>query len=297
VIRADRNPLFITLGLAAVLLTSAACSDTSADRDGEEAHVQAMEREHANDTPQPSPAATAAPAGEVDSSEVVYATLAGDPATQVTGYLARPRPAGSQAAPAIILIHEWWGLNDNIRAVADRFAGEGYIALAVDLYEGRFADTREGAADLMRGTLDKSDRLEDNLRQARDYLIETAGASSVGSIGWCFGGGWSLNAAIALGGDLDAAVIYYGRVTDDRERLGSIEAPILGLFGGLDGGIPVDSVRAFQTALEELGGSVEIHVYDDADHAFANPTGTRYNEAAATDAWGKTLAFLGENLN
>lgn len=288
-IAAPRSLRF-TLALIALLSISTGC------RAGDDSHVRAMEQEHATDHPAPSPAATTEPAGEVESVEVVYATLGADSETEVRGYLSKPRtvPAG---APAVLLIHEWWGLNDNIRAVADRFAGEGYIALAIDLYEGHLAETREDAAALMRGTLDNGERLTENLRQAHRYLVERVGASKVGSIGWCFGGGWSLNAAIALGNDLDATVIYYGRLTDDPKRLATIEAPILGLFGALDQGIPIDSVRAFESALEALGKSADIHVYEDADHAFANPSGTRYDEVAATDAWEKTLAFFAAHLN
>lgn len=288
-----RNPLLvfaITLGL----LLGTGCAPTSND----EAHVQAMEGEHEGDHPEPSPAATTAPKAEVESSEVHYATLAAegdDAGTEIRGYLAKPKGA-SNGTPGVLLIHEWWGLNDNIRAVADRFAGEGYVALAVDLYEGDVADTREGAASLMRGTLESAYRLNDNLRQARDFLVEQAGASKVGSVGWCFGGGWSLNAAIHLGEDLDASVIYYGRVTDDPAKLTRLRAPVLGLFGSLDEGIPIDSVRSFEAALTALGKPAEVHVYEGANHAFANPSGTRYNEAAAKDAWEKTLAFFAAHL-
>ncbi len=287
--RPVRRALIFTAGLIATMVLVLACAAE------DEAHLRAMAREHAADEPVASPATAVEPRAEVVAETVRYATLAdGENTTAVSGYFARPAGGGTGQG-GIILIHEWWGLNDNIRAVADRFAGEGYLALAVDLYEGSLAQDRDGAAALMRATLDKTDRLNDNLRQARDYLAR-AGAGRIGSVGWCFGGGWSLNAAIHLGGDLDAAVIYYGRVTDDRERLSLVEAPILGLFGGQDRGIPVDSVRAFEVALGELGKPVTIHIYEDANHAFANPSGTRYDQSAARDAWAKTLAFFGEHL-
>lgn len=270
----------------ALLASTLACSSPESE------HVDAMAREHTGDSPVASPVALEGPSVEIQADEIVYATLDG---ADVTGHLARP--AGADSSPAaLILIHEWWGLNDNIRAVADRFAGEGYVALAVDLYEGEVATDRDGARALMQATLERRERLESNLRQARDFLVDQAGAVKVGTVGWCFGGGWSLNAAIHLGDDLDAAVIYYGRVTDDRERLAAVEAPVLGLFGSEDRGIPVDSVRAFESAMNELGKSIEIHVYEGANHAFANPSGTRYDEAAATDAWKKTLAFFAEHL-
>ncbi len=252
--------------------------------------VDLMAREHAGDTPEASPATRVEPAGEVEGSEVTYGRI-GD--AEVRGYLARP--AGDGPFPGIIVIHEWWGLNDNIRAMADRLAGEGYLALAVDLYEGGVATDREGAMSLMRDATRRPERLEEHLRQAREHLA-SSGATRVGSIGWCFGGGWSLRAAIVLGDKLDAAVVYYGRLITDPVELGPVSAPVLGLFGEADDGIPVDSVRAFESAMRGLGKPVSIHVYPGADHAFANPSGTRYDEAAATDAWTKTLTFLEQHL-
>jgi carboxymethylenebutenolidase len=115
-------------------------------------------------------------------------------------------------------------------------------------------------------------------------------------LGWCFGGGWSLNTAQLFPDDLAATVIYYGQVTADEDRLRPIGAPILGLFGAEDTGITVDSVQAFRGALERLRKEHEIHVYPGVGHAFANPTGTNYNAEAATDAWEKTLEFLGRHL-
>ena len=257
---------------------------------GDDDLVARMAREHADDSPVASPAAQIDPAGRVVSSEVTYAQL-GD--VRVNGYLARP--VGDGPSPGVIVIHEWWGLNDNIQWMADRLAGEGYLALAVDLYEGEVASDREGAMALMRNAGSHGSRLEDNLRQALDYL-QKLGATRVGTIGWCFGGGWSLRAGMTLGDGLDAVVIYYGRVTDDKEQLGALDAPVLGLFGEDDGGIPVASVRAFESALDELGKPATIHVYPGADHAFANPSGTRYDEEAADDAWARTLAFFDQHL-
>lgn len=271
----------LALGLLITLPSVVLPSDDLVDR---------MAREHAGDSPAPSPAAEIEPAAEIAGTDVAYAEIGDRP---IHGYLARP--AGDGPFPGVIVIQEWWGLNDNIRSMADRVAGEGYLALAVDMYEGEVATDREGAMRLMRASMAQTDRLEENLRQARAFLA-AEGATRVGSIGWCFGGGWSLRAAALLGDELDAAIIYYGRVLTDPAALEPISAPILGLFGELDGGIPVESVREFETAMQNLGKQVSIHVYPDADHAFANPSGTRYNEAAAGDAWEKTLAFFSEHL-
>ena len=266
--------------------TLVSASDTAQDD-----YVARMEREHATDSPVASPAAEAQPGGEVASEEVVYAEFDG---TTIKGYLAKP--ATGEPTAGILVIHEWWGLNDNIRSMARQLAGEGYAALAVDIYEGEVADNREDAARLARASGDNPDRGGDNLRQAWEYLKDEVGVSKVGVIGWCFGGGWSLRAALMMGEGIDAAVIYYGRVVTDRDSLEQLSSPILGIFGALDKGIPVSTVREFQATLDSLGKPASIHIYEGADHAFANPSGTRYNEKAAKDAWAKTLSFFGHTL-
>ena len=253
--------------------------------------VTKMEHEHQGDTPIASPAAAVSPTYPITSAEVDYATV-GD--KTISGYLARPE--GRTAHAGILVIQEWWGLNDNIRAMADRLAGEGYVALAVDLYEGEVAETRDEASGLMRQSLEREEALKDNLKQAYAYLTTEGGASEIGVIGWCFGGAWSLRTAMMMGDRIGAAAIYYGRLVTDPEELSSLSAPILGIFGELDGGIPVETVREFESALEALGHDAKIHIYPDADHAFANPSGTRYNETAATDAWAKTLDFFDQYL-
>ena len=274
-------------GLALVL----GCSPEAPDVAGEE-YVERMAVEHAGDAPVASGAPETQPAAPVRGERVTYATIGGKP---IAGYLARPEGGtGSQAG--IVVIHEWWGLNDNIRAMAERLAGEGYAALAVDLYEGDVAETPERARELAGGSAGRSAALHENLSRAIAYLESETGASTVGTIGWCFGGGWSLNAALQNPERVDATVIYYGRLVTEPERLRTLRAPILGIFGAEDRGIPVETVRAFESALAQLGRQAEIHIYDGADHAFANPSGTRYNAEAAEDAWRKTLAFFQERL-
>ena len=179
--------------------------------------------------------------------------------------------------------------------MARQLAGEGYLALAVDLYGGEVASDRDGAYALMQAAMTDPEALKDNLRQAHAYLT-AQGAAKVGSIGWCFGGGWSLQTALALPGELDAAVIYYGRVVTERDQLATLTTPILGHFGSEDQGIPIDGVREFEKLLGELAKNASIHVYDGADHAFANPSGTRYQAEAAEQAWQRTLTFFGQHL-
>jgi len=283
--------------LACLAMLVAACesgSSGSGDTDVEagRANVDAMSREHADDAPVANAATEAAPRRAVVSERLPYADVDDE---LVYGHFAFPADM-VEPLPAIIMIHEWWGLNDNIRAMAERLAGEGYIVLAVDLFAGKTAASPEEARVHMLSVVENPDPASENIRQAYDFVVSTAGAPRVGSLGWCFGGGWSLNTAILFPEDLDATVIYYGQVTDDDEKLGVIRSPILGLFGAEDKGITVDSVQQFESALERLRKNYEIHIYPGADHAFANPSGTAYNAEAAEDAWQKTLDFLGRHL-
>lgn len=291
-IQAGFRPLVMLL--AAVLLAALAACGAAEDAADERArqHVDAMSREHAADDGSPNAAADVEPSREVIAETLPYAEVDEE---LVYGYFVFPADM-VEPLPAVIMIHEWWGLNDNVRAMAERLAAEGYIVLAVDLFGGQAATTPEAARQLMMRAVENRDSVASNLEQAYAFVTDTAGAPRVGSLGWCFGGGWSLNTAMLFPTDLDAAVIYYGQVTDDEARLLPIEVPILGLFGSADRGIKVESVRSFEAALERLGKDYEIHVYEGAGHAFANPSGNNYNAAYAEDAWSRTLAFLGDNL-
>jgi len=270
---------------ALLFLSTPAIADSASDDD----YAARMAREHQDDTPEPAAAAGDSAEAGVATSEVAYWE-----GHDVAGYLATP--SGGAAKGGVIVIQEWWGLNDNIRTMARRFAQEGYAALAVDLYEGGVATTRDEAMALMGTARDNTERLKDNLRAAHGYLTSTVGVSDVGSVGWCFGGGWSLQTAVMLGDSLDAAVIYYGRVVAD-ESLSTVSAPVLGHFGSEDQGIPIEGVRAFEGKMQELGKDVTVHVYEGANHAFANPSGTRYQPEAATQAWERTLAFFARHLD
>jgi len=177
-----------------------------------------------------------------------------------------------------------------------RWAGEGYVALAVDLYDGKVGDTADQAMALLQQAMREPVRLTDNLEQARDFLAARPDVGRIGVIGWCFGGGWSLQTALALGKGIDAAVVYYGHPETDPEKLTKLEAPLLGLYGALDKSNPVPTVRAMESELRKLGKQVTIVIYPDANHAFANPTGNRYNEHAAADAWRRATAFFAEHL-
>lgn len=208
-------------------------------------------------------------------------------------YLSLP-PNAKPPLPGVIVIHEWWGLNEHVMHWADRLAADGYAALAVDLMGGEVATTPDRAMQLMKSV--DAAKATKSVLAAHDFLESDlrVKAPRTGSIGWCFGGKWSLELAIAEP-DLDAAVLYYGHVTTDVDRLKSIKAPVLGIFGKRDTGIPEKHVDAFDVALGTAEVTHEILRYD-ADHAFANPSGERYDEKSATEAWQKARAFLAKHL-
>ena len=215
--------------------------------------------------------------------------------TNLVGFLAMPRDA-AEPLPGIIVIHEWWGLNDQVKTMARRLASEGYVALAVDLYGGAIATTPEKAQALMTTVLTDPESARRNVRQAYDYLEKYALAPRIGSIGWDLGGSWSLQTALLYPDQLDALVMYYGQVAIDREQLGKLRMPILGFFGAEDKSIPVREVQDFRATLNALGKNAEVLIMIGANHGFANPNGGNYNEQSAAEAWTKTLEFLKHNL-
>jgi carboxymethylenebutenolidase len=221
---------------------------------------------------------------QVESNDVNYFE-------EYAGYLAAPANQDKDY-PGIIIIHEWWGLNDNIKQTAENLASHGYVVLAVDLYGKPAATVTDEARQLM-SSYDQQKGIA-NMIGAKKYLEENYNVEKFASIGWCFGGAQSLN--LALNDDMDATVIYYGRLVTDKEQLSVISWPVLGIFAGLDQGIPVESVNEFEQALDELGIPNEIHVYPNVDHAFANPSGQRYAPEETKDAWEKTLSFLDSSL-
>ena len=250
-----------------------------------------MARAHEGDNPVPSEMVMDV-GPQVSSKTVVYGEKDGK---KLSGYLATPEK-NSTNLPSLLVIHEWWGLNDNIRSMADQFAAEGYVALAVDLYSGSVAKKPEEARKMMSTVGKDPIAAEKNLQQAFNYLKKETKASKVGVIGWCFGGAWSLQTAILLGKKLDACAIYYGRIISDKDQLNSIQSPVLGIFGGADRGIPVDRVKTFEQTLKDLNKTVSVHIFKGAGHAFANPSGNNYQEIPAKDAWSKTLDFFSRYL-
>jgi len=212
------------------------------------------------------------------------------PGGAAKAYAAKPK---GKAKGAVLVLHEWWGLNDWVKSMADRLAGDGYLALAVDLYKGRVATDPKEAAALMG---QKDEAWGDGVEEAGlEWLKSNAGGAKIATLGWCMGGGESLKTSLNDPKDVNATVMYYGMPVTDVEKLKTLRGPVLGIWAHQDGWITPEKVEAFDDALTRAGVKHEFHVYD-ADHAFANPSGGRYNGPAADAAWQKTRAFLATSL-
>lgn len=205
-------------------------------------------------------------------------------------------PQGKGPFPGIVVIHEWWGLNDWVKEQASKLADQGYVTLALDLYRGKVATTPDEAHEIMRGV--PEDRASRDLKAAYDYLASQPNVKKdrIGAIGWCMGGGYALDMALEEP-NLAADVVNYGHLATDPNELKKINAPILGLFGAQDRGIPPDDVKKFGDQLDKMGKKVDITIYPDAGHAFENPNNKDgYRPKDAQDAWNKTVAFFESTL-
>jgi len=203
------------------------------------------------------------------------------------GYLAYQ--SGAEPMPAIIVIQEWWGLNDHIKDVANRFANEGFVALAPDLYHGAVATEPDEARKLVM-ELDMPEAVKE-IQQAIAYLQgqDYVSSDQVGIVGFCMGGGLVLQTALQEE-DLAAGVVFYGSPLSEEEA-GQVTAPIL-TFIGTEDNIPVSGVETMHAGFEAAGIENEFHVYEGAQHAFFNDTRSSYNEEAAVDAWPRTLEWF-----
>src|SRR5579885_848687 len=205
-------------------------------------------------------------------------------------------PEAKGKVPGIIVIHEWWGLNDWVKQESSKLADEGYVTLAIDLYRGKVATTPEEAHEIMRGV--PEDRAMRDLHAAFEFLQSQPNVDKnrVGAIGWCMGGGYSLDVALQEP-TLKADVINYGHLATDPASIEKIHAAVLGLFGGQDRGIPVDDVRKFEQLMKDKGKTINVVIYSDAGHAFENPNNkTGYRADDAADAWKHITEFFANNL-
>ena len=212
----------------------------------------------------------------------------------VRGYVAAPDGGGKK--PAIVVIHEWYGLNDFAKRKADAFAKEGYVALAVDLYRGKVATDADTAHQLMRGL--PEDRAVRDMKAGVAYLRTRPDVdpAKVGAVGWCMGGGYALALALAEP-TLSGTVIYYGHLVTEPATIASLKVPLVGSFGGQDQGIPPESVREFEAAAKKAGKSVDFKIYPDAGHGFASSTDPKtYRPEDAKDADARAEAFFAKVL-
>jgi carboxymethylenebutenolidase len=205
-------------------------------------------------------------------------------------------PEGKGPFPGILVIHEWWGLNDWVKEQASKLSDLGYVALAVDLYRGKVATTPDEAHEIMRGVPD--DRAARDLHAAFEFLKSQSNVKKdrIASIGWCMGGGYSFNVVLQEP-TLMADVINYGHLATDPRSLKQINASVLGIFGGQDRGISVEDVRKFEQVMKQMDKKVEIVIYPNAGHGFENPNNDNgYRAADAADAWKRTVKFLAETI-
>lgn len=209
------------------------------------------------------------------------------------GYLAIPEKG---SGPGVIVIQEWWGLVDHIKNVCDRFANEGYVALAPDMYHGKMTTSPDEAGKLMMAL--QIDQAEKDLRGAIQYLLNHDATKSdrVGTVGFCMGGALSLYAA-SKNEQVGACVVFYGIHPNVKPDLPNLKAPVLGIYAEKDKSTPPEAVRDLEQQLRALGKSVEMHIYPETDHAFFNDTRPGvYNRRAAEDAWRRTIEFFAKNL-
>jgi carboxymethylenebutenolidase len=212
----------------------------------------------------------------------------------VRGYLAMPE--GEGPFPALIVIHEWWGLNDRIKDDADSFADNGYAALAVDLYNGKTASNPKEASQLAGSV--SPNKAVPNLIDAFNYIknLPEVDSERIGSIGWCFGGGYSLQAALNIPG-LSACIVAYGRLAESPDEIKKISCPVLGIFAEKDPNITPAKVKNFEKILNDEGKENKIIIYPNVSHAFMNPDNKNvYDDSTANKAWDEIYSFLDKNL-
>lgn len=212
---------------------------------------------------------------------------------ETAGYLAVP-PSGT--GPGVVVLQEWWGLVDHIKGVADRFAREGFVALAPDLYHGETAKAPDEAGKLMMAL--NIDEAEKDLRGAIRALQSEgrASGSKVGVVGFCMGGALSLYAA-SKNPEVAACVVFYGIHPNVKPDLPNLQAAVLGLYAEKDSNVPPEAVRALESQLQALGKSADFHIYPGTNHAFFNDTRQEvYDADAAADAWSRTIRFLRQHL-
>ncbi|MDW8120588.1 MAG: dienelactone hydrolase family protein [Chloroflexota bacterium] len=212
--------------------------------------------------------------------------------SKTPAYLAQPAEPGTY--PGVVVIQEWWGLEPHIQDVTRRFAGEGFIALAPDLYHGKIAKEPSEAEKLMMAL--NMERAVREIISGVNYLKGLEGCNGkVGVVGFCMGGGLALLTALRSAG-VSACVDFYGAIPDPLDQVKHLECPLLGIFAAQDHWVKVADVRRLRRRLKAFGKQAEVRIYRGVDHAFFNDTRPLYNARAAKDAWRRTLAFFRQHL-
>lgn len=290
--RSSTKPRHLVAALLATTLFAAACADSPPADDSADGTDSADNTSAASDPAQELPSAITGNGGELEGMALQY--VEGDDLT--TGYLAVPD--GDGPFPALIIIHEWNGLQDRVRQLADDFAGEGYVTLAADLFKGRTGSNRQENMALVTEARADQPAMIANLNAAVAYLKGRSDVTGrVGAMGWCFGGGVALS--FGLDGDNhDATAIFYGQLVDDPEVVARLDHEVYGTFAALDNGPSPESVAAFEAALREAGIEHDLHIYDDVNHGFwlRVDQDPEVRTAPAADAWQRLKAYLQRTL-
>jgi len=272
-----------------VLLALGACStdDASPAGDGSGSAAGAQSR----------PSAAAEPSANGQPRDVIAENL---PYAEVNdeliyGYFAFPANM-VEPLPAVLVVHDRWGLNDDVRASVERLAADGYIVLGVDLFAGQSAEDTSRARSLEIGVLEDRGRAQENIRQAIKFITDSSMPPSVSILGYGFGGGWALNAAIDQPDAFGAAISYYGQVPTEDAEINSLQVPFLGFFAESDRAVPIDSAREFSRKAEALRKDVEIRTFADVRRGFAETSAETFDAGASQAAWSHMLQFLDQRL-
>lgn len=216
-------------------------------------------------------------------------SFAAEDGSKAYGYLIKTK---KKTKNWLFVIQEWWGLNDYIKKESDKYFTDlkDMNVLALDMYDGKVAITRDSAMKFMSGA--KKERLEAIVKAAMKYAGTNA---SIYTVGWCFGGGWSLQSALLAGKQAKGCIMFYGRPETDKEKLKSINCDVIGFFGKQDKAIPTEAVDHFENDMKSVNKKMMVYRYD-AGHGFANPSNPSYNKEFTKDAYDKAIAFLKERM-